>query len=264
MSKKLLSLIILLSISVFLTGCGDVIELTDTETRLIAEYAGELLLKYDRNFDDRIVEGEKIEKEMEAEALENPETAPTTEIVEPDTEATTEDVNQNKGNELNSNIDDSQEADDTTSQDEKKVGTESDIARILGLEGLSITFKDYITTNRYPDSDAGEQIMYLDASKGYQLLVLRFNISNVSGDTIKFTMLDEEVDYKLVCNGKNAANPMLTILLNDLCTMESVVSPQESQEGVLIFQISDDMKDKLSTMELKVEYNNAENVITIL
>ena len=35
------------------TGCGQVIDLTDEENHLIAEYAAELLLKYDRNYDTR-------------------------------------------------------------------------------------------------------------------------------------------------------------------------------------------------------------------
>ena len=33
-----------------LSGCGQVIDLTDEENHLIAEYAAELLLKYDRNY----------------------------------------------------------------------------------------------------------------------------------------------------------------------------------------------------------------------
>lgn len=273
MSKKLISLILLLSISTFLTGCEEVIELTDTETRLIAEYAGELLLKNDRNYNDRIDQGEKIEKEMEEEALENPEDALSTETTESDSSETSEDAGDNdnnedegtnKGNELNSNIDDIDVTDDNNTDSGQQVGTESDIAKILGMNGLSITYKDYIITDHYQPDDSDEQVLSLDASEGYQLLVLRFNINNISGDSLKFTMLDEDVDYRIVCNGKNAANPMLTILLNDLGTMESVISPEECQEGVLVFQISDDMKNKLSTMELKVEYNNGENVITIL
>jgi len=283
MSKKLISLIVLLTVSLFLTGCGEVIELTDTETKLIAEYAGELLLKYDRNFDDRLNEGEKIAKEMEEEAIENPDTAISTEgiettdntenVTEEATEETTEgreqddqgdNTEKNNGQELNNFIDDTAASNDNVSDDNVAVGTESDIAKILGMDGISITYKDYLITDHYPATDADGQFIYLDASEGYQLLVLRFNISNIASEPMKFTMLDEDVDYRIVCNGKNAANPMLTILMNDLGTMEAVLSPEENQEGVLIFQISDSMQSKLQTMELKVQYNNAENVITIL
>lgn len=269
MSKKYISLIMLLSVVVFLTGCTDVIDLTDTETKLIAEYAGELLLKYDVNFDDRLDEGEKIEKELEEEALENPEVLVTTEASEEVTEEITEQTTENSteknyGNALNNQIDDTDSPDVIDTDDNVTVGTESDIGKILGMSGISITYKDYLITDHYPATDADGQFIYLDASEGYQLLVLRFDIRNTSSDTMQFTMLDEDVDYRIVCNNKNAANPMLTILMNDLGTMEAVMSPEESQEGVLIFQISDDMQSKLQTMELKVQYNNVENVITIL
>ena len=44
----------LIACGVFVTtGCGQVIDLTDEENHLIAEYAAELLLKYDRNYDMR-------------------------------------------------------------------------------------------------------------------------------------------------------------------------------------------------------------------
>ena len=143
-------------------------------------------------------------------------------------------------------------------------GNESDLAKILGLEGLSITYKDYVITDHYPATDADGQFIYLDATPGYQLLVLRFDVRNITSDSIGFTMLDEVVDSRIVCNNKNAANPMLTILLNDLGTMEAVLNPDETQEGVLVFQISDEMKDKLSSMVLKVQHDDVENIINIL
>ena len=277
MSKKLLSLILLLTAGVLLTGCNDVIDLTDTETKLIAEYAGELMLKYDVYFVDRLYEGEKIEKEMEEEGLSDDEDTSETseEITEASTEATTEASTEdaNKGKALNNQIDDTgvddgnvigDGSDNTGNKSNITVGTESDIAKIIGLNGISITYKDYLITDHYPATDADGQFIYLDATPGYQLLVLRFDVKNITADTVKFTMLDEAVDYTIVCNNKNAANPMLTILLNDLGTMEAVLSPEENQEGVLIFQISDDMQSKLQNMDLKVQYNNAENVIKIL
>ena len=266
MSKKLLSLIMIFSLCFCLTGCTDVIELTDTETRLISEYAGDLLLKYDVNFNDRIDQGEKIEKEMEEEAEEEAFAVTTEALSTEDTSAnadTSEESDSNTGSNLNSQIDDSDEGDIVDNTD-ATVNTESDIAKILGLPGVSITYSDYVITDHYPATDADGQFLYLDAAEGYQLLVLKFNVSNVTDDTVSFSLLNEEVDYRIVCNHKNAANPMLTILLNDLGTMEAVLSPEETQEGVLIFQISEDMVNKLDAMELKVQYNNDENVITIL
>ena len=275
MSKKLISLISLFIICISLTGCMDVIDITDTERVLIAEYAADLLLKYDINHDDRLDEGEKIEQEMIEEAEEdelNGITPVTTEAyTDPSiTEESTDAATDNNGHNLNSNIDDidgeTVEGDDngTAASDAAAVSSGNDIARVVGLDGVSITYKDYLITDHYPATDEDGEFLYLEATEGYQLLVLRFNVTDTVEDSVSFSMLDKNVDYKLVCNNKNAANPMLTILMNDLGTMEAVLSPGEATEGVLVFQISDDMQAKLNSMELNVQYNGSENIINIL
>ena len=57
---------------------------------------------------------------------------------------------------------------------------------------------------------------------------------------------------------------MLTILTNDLATLETTATPGQDSDAVLIFQISKDMVDQLNTMQLHVTFNSEENVITIL
>ncbi|MCR5702114.1 MAG: DUF4352 domain-containing protein [Lachnospiraceae bacterium] len=269
MLKRFLPLVLLFLACLMLTGCTEVIDLTENETRLIAEYAGEMLLKYNPNYNDKLSEGDKIETEMEEEALEDEMNEPQTTEALPeenlgDTEATTE-ADTQEDNFVDSNIDGSDEdgvVDEQTSE-EVSAGV-SDIAQILGVEGVSITYKDYVVTDHYPATDEEGQFLSLDAAEGYQLLVLRFDVSNGTQDDINVSLLDKDVDYKLVCNSKNAAKPMLTILLNDLGTMQTTLSNGETQEGVLVFQISEDMKSKLQSMDLKVNYNNQENIITIL
>ncbi|MBE5923516.1 MAG: DUF4352 domain-containing protein [Lachnospiraceae bacterium] len=267
MLKRFLPLVLLFPACLMLTGCTEVIDLNENETRLIAEYAGEMLLKYNPNYNDKLSEGDKVELEMEEEALENemnePQTSEvTSEEVQETTEATTE-ADTQEDNFVDNNIDGIDDATDSQSQDEE-VSSISDIAQILGIEGVSITYKDYVVTDHYPATDEEGQFLSLDAAEGYQLLVLRFNVSNGTQENVNVSLLDKDADYRIVCNGKNAAKPMLTILLNDLGTMKTTLSNGETQEGVLVFQISEDMKSKLQSMDLKVKYNNQENVITIL
>ena len=57
---------------------------------------------------------------------------------------------------------------------------------------------------------------------------------------------------------------MLTILMNDLGTLDTSVNPGESQEAVLVFQISEDMKEQLQSVRLYVNYNDVDNAIDIL
>jgi hypothetical protein len=56
---------------------------------------------------------------------------------------------------------------------------------------------------------------------------------------------------------------MLTILMEDLGNLETSVKPGESQEAVLVFQISDSMKDAIDSIELNVSCDDVDNVIKI-
>jgi hypothetical protein len=56
---------------------------------------------------------------------------------------------------------------------------------------------------------------------------------------------------------------MLTILMEDLGNLETSVKPGESQEAVLVFQVSDSMKDAIDSIELNVSCDDVDNVIKI-
>ncbi len=266
MIKKKLALLIVSLCAVLLVGCGKVIDLTEEETQLIAEYAAELLLKYDRNYVDRIDVGNEKNEEMSSEALESTveenatEHTSSEEITESaSTEKQVEEdfKDENTGEELSD--DESQDL-----PDGKTVGTESDIAVIAGIDGGKITFRDYSIVDMYPATDEQGEFIYLEASEGYQLLVLKFDVVNTTSDMLSVSLMDKDLDYRIVCNGTKAANPMLTILMDDLGTLETNVEPDVPQEAVLIFQISDGMQDDLDTMDLYVTYSETENVIHIL
>ena len=131
------------------------------------------------------------------------------------------------------------------------------------MKDVSIKLKDYQIVEQYPATDE-EEFIHIEASAGYQLLVIRFKVQNTAEDVVNISLMDKQLDYHIVCNGANAAKPMLTILMNDLGTLETAVQPGEEQEAVLIFQISDDMKEQLESVELYIHYNDMDNVIEIL
>lgn len=245
MLKKMKSFLICLLCCVVLTGCKDVIDLTEEQSTLIAEYAAGLLLKYDQNYEDRIVEGKR-----EAGTMEEP--AATEDTI---TEEETEEVKEEEKTKVDQKA--------SAESEEPVVGTENDIAKIAGIEGVSITYKDYQVMDQYPATDNETEYVHLEADSGYKLLVVRFKITNTTEDIVDVSLLERAVEYKAVCNGDKAASPMLTILMDDLGTLETSVKPDEEQEAVLVFQISEGMKDALDTIELFVNYNDVRNVIKI-
>ncbi len=246
MWKKFLLIITLICISGMLSGCTQVIDLTEDQTRLVAEYAADLLLSYDRGYTDRLKEGEEELEEQNGPS----------EQIE-DTEATTEEETTTQESE--------QISDDSDTQETLTQGNMTDIAQIASVQDVSIQFRDYEITSQYPTAEDGNGAVQVDAQEGSQLLVLRFDVTALTDQQTSVSLVDQDIDYKLICNGDIAAKPMLTILTNDLSTLETTVVPgQDNDAAVLVFQISDTMKEQLQTMELHVTYNNIENVITIL
>ena len=244
MWKKLVLSVIVLCTCIVTSGCTQVIDLTEDETRLVAEYAADLLLSYDRGYTDRLNEGEEEHLE-EASTQEDAQSETTTEVVTEEEEAT-------QGSE-------SKTTEVTTVQ-----GTSQDIAEIAGVQGTSITYKDYEIVDQYPTGDNVNDAVQVDAPEGSRLLVVHFVVKAVSDQPVDVSLMDQSIDYKLLCNDTLAAKPMLTILTNDLATLETTATPGQDSDAVLIFQISKDMVDQLNTMQLHVTFNSEENVITIL
>lgn len=242
MMKKWLSLL-MLSICVFLlAGCNDVKDLTDDETKLIAEYAAGLLLEYDVNYVDRIEEGDKAAQEMTEEAS----------------------TEQDDTQEVTAEEQSEEDTEDNTSAEERIVGSEGDIAKIAGIAGVSVSLKDYQIVDRYPETKEEDTLVDVEAADGYKLLVIRFKVRNTTEDVVNVSLIDKQLEYHIVCNGVDTAEPMLTILMNDLGTLETSIQPGEEQEAVLLFQISDNMKEQLESIDLYINFNNTDNMLEIL
>ena len=252
MRMKCFGLLLCASLWGSLVGCNDVKELTDDETIVIAEYAADLLLKYDLSYDDRLKDGEdKLERNAEREQ-EFPTKTLVTEEQTSD-EATTKDTSQPQGK--------TEDATETVKEAADEFG--GDIASLLNRSDISITYKDYVISKQYPATDEEGKFIYLDASEGYNLLVVRFKVTATTDQPASISLMNEKIDYKVLCNDSKAAKPMLTILMEDLGTLEATVQPGEDQEAVLVFQISETLKDSLNRVQLFINYNDKEHVIEL-
>ena len=216
---------------------------------MIAEYAADLLLKYDRDYTSSLVE-------EEVPATEQTTQAPSTDST---TEGTTEEPSTQPPQESSST--ESPASEDTTGSSD--AAGEIDIGKIVGLEGISITYNQCMFLDRYPSVDQDGAFIYLEADPGYQLVVIKFDIANITAQDIAVDLLNTDINYKLVYNQTKAASPMLTILMDDLGTYESVVPAGNEQSAVLVFQISKDLISQIQSLDIRVTYKNEESVIHI-
>lgn len=146
---------VLLSCSIFMTGCGfvDIPDLSDEQTELISEYAVNLLLKHAQGSNERILSAEEVQKaESEAAAEEKAH------------------ANEKAGvNSKNSAKQDKENADTSSknSSDGAAV-TDTSISDFFGIQGVDIEFRDFDVCSSYPDDlsedDSESQSALADSS----------------------------------------------------------------------------------------------------
>lgn len=250
--KKITVLCALIIFSITLTGCSKVIDLTDDENRAIAEYCAELLLKYAAGYDDKYYEGKDADTTPDMtteeivttqETVTTQESAQTTTQVAVDqTEATTTQPQ-------------------TTAPAEQTY--ETDVAKILGIDKVSIPYQSFQITDRYPSRNKDGELIYLEASEGMKLIVAQFSVNNLTTEQVKLDLLSMDASYRIVMNQTKSAKSMLTILMDDLSTYEATLAASASEEAVLVFQIADNLVDQIKTLDVKVIYGEHEGMIKL-
>lgn len=246
--KRIGCLLVIVMMLAGLTGCGR--ELSTEENRMIAEYAADLLLKYDKDYQSKYMD---TENGTEAVTTTEQETEATTEAVTESVSDTTETETENTT--------------ETGSEDStlppSDGGSVQDIAEIAGLDGISIRYNRCMFLDRYPSIDQDGAFIYLEADEGYKLVVVKFDITNETTEDKMVDLLNTDLSYRLVMNQSKAAKPMLTILMDDLGTFSATVPADSEQSAVLVFQMADGLIDKIERLDIRVTYQNEEHTIPI-
>ena len=147
--KRFFALCGILILSLFAVGCTKTIELSDEESKLIAEYAAELLIKYDRNINlkydeaqqEAVIDADATEEEISTEEITTEE--PASEEVTTE-EATTEEV------EMATDTDAPSEEIITEDVDEEVLASDYDIAQFVGESEIAIHYLYYMIVDHYP------------------------------------------------------------------------------------------------------------------
>lgn len=270
---KLVCSIVILSL--FSVGCTKTIELTDQESKMVAEYAAELLLKYDRNMDSKYYNDEYSDRDpyatTETIITEEPTTEQTT-TEEPATEEpTTEDVTGNDNNSgsgdqeleqegvVDSNINTTEDVSDIVADVDKTY----DLATLIQEDNVSIKYDYYMVLDEYPSYDKDGVYITIEAPAGYKLLVLKFKVENKTNEDQHLDLYSKDVDYRIIIDNNKSAKQMLTILMDDLYTYEGKVAASMFNETVLLFQVSEDIAANIEDLKLKATYNGQEVIISL-
>lgn len=263
--KKRIFLCCVILFSFFACGCEKIIELTDKENYLIAEYAAELLLKYDRNIDTKYYTDENTVtgNVTTSQTTENVTEELTEEVTEVTTEETTEILTE-ETQEATTEVD---IIDNPTDEPSEEViadaDTSFDIAEFAQVDNVSIKYSHYMILDRYPSYDHEGMYIEIEAPDGYKLLILKFNVENKTHEEQNIDLYEKDIQYSIIVNDKRSAKQMLTILIDDLYTYQTKLEPSMRQEVVLLFQVSEEVAESIQMLDLRIEYGDEQRVIKI-
>ncbi len=220
------------------TGCGNTIpEMNSEQEALVVEYAVGTVLKYDKNYESRLVEMTVSQEEVQDASIEE----------EPAVSEIEEETNESEAVEVIDNTQDTQ--------------TAHSIEEFLGLDSVRFTYTGYETDDFYPNENEGEELYFsMSATEGNKLLVLKFMAENISSSDTELNLAQSNARFKIVIDGEEK-NALTTMLLNDLAYYDGVLASGESTELVLVCEIPDEKAEGISSLSLLIK--SVDNLATI-
>lgn len=246
MKKRNVLIVALLSVMVLtFAGCGTEEIVPEEHMDTVSEYAAIKLLKYDANSRSRLVDQETIdEAERRQEAwdkagAEKPSSTPVPEGMDPVDDVPVIDKGAEKESAYNSL--------------EAYYGT---------AEGIRIQYVDYEICDSY--SQNKDDAIVLEASQGNRLVVMKFKISNQSSKEIPVDLFGKKARYRVTINDEYICSAMRTLLMNDMTTYVSSLSADSSEEIVLVAEVSDELSERISGIEVYMKNESKIYTIQIL
>ena len=256
MKKKLTVLALAVALTMNLTACdvGDT-GLTEGELKQVAEYAAKLVLRHTRNYEPSLQE--------ELEVRENPGAVKedfgmagqtSSNMSNMSGSSSEKDMDNSNNSETGENDEGGQSAISETNGDSDTVTALNDI---YGEAGFEVVYGGAGEYSRYPKN---EGYFSLVASDNMKLYVVEFSIRNKTDKKRKFSQGDGIV-YNLTFDGKNYYKPSLTLLENDMQSLDVTIGGRKSHNGVIVFNVP--MSEDKNKAKLKVLNGNKSYTLNV-
>lgn len=225
MTKFRFLTIVLSSCLVFsLTGCQSAIpELTEEEQDVVTQYMADILLKYDANYQDALLEEEELAIALE-EQREKEEAARLE--AEEQERLEQEQMEENKPDDIEINT-------------EPSYAEVSEMASAAGIDQVEFDYLGYELVSQYPQAEDDELVFVMTPTAGNELLVMKFNLANVSGNDCEVDMINTGTSYAVKINDSSYVPVLTTLMENDLSTLITTVPVESGTEVVLISEVSE-------------------------
>lgn len=197
-----------------LTGCASSILLTDNESDIVAEYIAGLIFKYDKNYEEVLINPEEDEESNVDTVTTTPTPSPTLAIADENKDVT----NKNEASFIN----------------DSNLQANADFTEVIGVKNLTIEYSGYEIKDSLSDT-----YFNIEAGDGKQLLIVKFKVKNNSKKDIALNLAKSDILYQLDINTGNFQKPLLTFLDNDLRLIDTTVKGNSTLDTVLVFSVSD-------------------------
>lgn len=234
MRKRFSYGIIVLVLTGMLSGCGITYpRLTTEEYDQTVEYAAGLLLKYDKNYKNNLIDPEALREMKPKETAQPAEEPVSSEAGEGEDHNPSEVTGQTAGN------------DDSVQP--------RPLTEIMAMDGITFQYAGYETAKDYPSEvTPGEVYSVMMASENYDLFILNFDVVNHSGSDYYLDMLQRDIRFRVGWNGNDMNNALTTMLLNELVTFRGNLADGESVRLVVVSEIPEGSADGIFSVELTV------------
>ncbi len=226
MRRKFIYMTSVFVLAGLLSGCGESLpELSEEDYGVVAEYAAGELMKYNQLNKGKIVSDQAIEEQLAKEEQFRKNTEEYLEKVKKEDEEKQEKKEKKKSSDSGSS---------STGMTENV-----EIASFVGASPLQIQYTGMEVGDSYPSGGAEEFYFSMDASEGKKLVVLKFDISNPSGEDVNVNMLESGTGFYVSFGEEKTVSILATMLPNDLATLNTTMAPGSSEEGVLVLELDE-------------------------
>lgn len=222
---------------VFFSGCGASLpQMTQEQENAIVEYAADVVMRYTKDYDSRLVDLSLYEEKTE-------ET-----MVEPEKETE------------QGGMEETADTETIDSGGEEALDT---LDSLLMPKGVTMAFSGSRVVDSYPDNGGASPYFALDASKGNRLLVLEFTLHNTNGEETELDILSLAPKCTIAVNDTERRNILSTMLLDDLSTYVGTLGADEEISLVLLAEIEEAYADSVENLRLTAK-TDAGSVTAVL
>ena len=249
--KKWISVFLICCMTFTLAGCGNKIpDMSEKDMNMVTEYAAGLLLKYDANYqaklldDKALSEAEELKKKVEEAAA-----------LRAEIEAQAAERANNNKNQSDSSEGSGDEGGATAQS------TPADLAAFLDLGQVSVSCNGVEIKDLYPDSSE-ELVFAIKASSDHKLVVVHLSVTNTGSSESDLDIMGKNASFRLALNGGNAHGVMYTMLDNDFALYQGNIQPGQTLDLVLLADVPEKECTQIDSVSLSVQYNGGSTKIS--